>query len=578
MTQMAAIQIKHTTDDRAHLKFENIARSGDHVAPDVEYHHTNNPGMTTGDPAVSRFENPGRSKPAHAEALRAGWKALLSSVVVCVAAFSQPPTIATSLGKLAIQDAAIATVWPPFCEDYTTPPDFCETGHFLNLRLAMAAGGVIPGGIPAVMDASEGVYVLSGDGTKWMRFGVSGSEPATTVDLGFHIGASTQTFRLFWAGNAPLDLGPLLAPPTANITSVSNGASFLPGIVSGSWITIMGTNLSTTTRGWTQADFNKGALPLSLDGVRVKINNKDAPVDFISPTQINALAPPDTATGSVAVTVSTSRGTSNTMYTTLERMAPGWFAFSQHGAIYAAAVHADGTAVGPAGLFGTSAVAAPAKPNETILLFGTGFGPTKPPVDPLTLFSGAAPLATPNDLRITVGGQAATVAFAGLVVNGEYQFNVVVPNLPSGEHDVIAAIGGAHTQTLKLMVQDDLAANCTSNCLITTSVGKFMVTNAQIGDRFPPGCAPGPGCSMAETGFEVLVVSLGLQGSLAGSPLDLSNPNAYVLAEDGSKAPVFSGGLLSGPYFVAFTPKNALRKFLLFWPGNVPVDLSQFLP
>jgi len=310
--------------------------------------------------------------------------------------------------------------------------------------------------------------------------------------------------------------------------------------------------------------------------VNVKVNNKDAPIGYVSPTQINVLAPADSATGTIAVTVNSPNGTI-TAHTTLQHVAPAWFAFSQKGGVYPAAVHSNGSYIGPTDLFGGSAVAVPARPNETILLFGTGFGPANPDVDPLKLFSGAAPLATPNDLRVTVGGKNAKIEFAGLVVNGEDQINIVVPNLPDGEHDLIATIGGMHTQTLRLAVEAPPAAACTSNCKITTSVGTFAVTNAQIGDSFPIGCAPGPGCFEAEPGFEVVAVTLELRGSLKGSFLDLLNPNAYVLAEDGSKAPVSAAGLQSGNYFIACTPKDKLRDFVLYWPGNTPVDLTQFV-
>ena len=245
----------------------------------------------------------------------------------------------------------------------------------------------------------------------------------------------------------------LAQAPAINTNGVTNGGSFLPGIASGSWITIKGTNLSTTTRTWAQADFKGNTLPLSLDGVGVTVNNKDAPVYFISPTQINAMAPSDTAIGSVAVTVATSRGTSPPVSGVLQSVAPGWFAFTQQGGVYPAAVHLNGTYMGPTTLFGTAAVATPAQPSERILLFGTGFGQTNPAVDPLTIFSAAAPLATPNDLRITVGGQTAIVEFAGLVSNGEYQFNIIVPNVPDGEQNLIATIGGLQTQTLRLAVQ-----------------------------------------------------------------------------------------------------------------------------
>jgi uncharacterized protein (TIGR03437 family) len=39
------------------------------------------------------------------------------------------------------------------------------------------------------------------------------------------------------------------------------------------------------------------------------------------------------------------------------------------------------------------------------------------------------------------------VAYAGLVGSGLYQINVTVPNLPSGDAAVAAAIDGVSTQT-----------------------------------------------------------------------------------------------------------------------------------
>jgi uncharacterized protein (TIGR03437 family) len=241
--------------------------------------------------------------------------------------------------------------------------------------------------------------------------------------------------------------------PVVAANGVVNGASYLPGIASGSWITIRGTNLSATTRTWNQDDFRGNYLPLSLDGISVKVNNKDAPVYFISPTQINALAPADTATGSVAVTVTNSRGPGAPVAATLQRFAPAWFAFTQAGGVYPAAVHADGAYLAPAGLFGAAATSLPAMPDETILLFGTGFGPTDPAADPLQVVSGGIPLAAPSDLTITVGGTTAKVSFAGMTGNGMYQFNIVVPNLPDGEHNLIARIGGMQTQPLRLAVR-----------------------------------------------------------------------------------------------------------------------------
>ena len=68
-------------------------------------------------------------------------------------------------------------------------------------------------------------------------------------------------------------------------------SDFPGGIVAGSWTTIRGANLS---------------------GVQVKINNPDAPVYYISPTQINVQAPNDIS-GNVSVQVIRNGAASNTM-------------------------------------------------------------------------------------------------------------------------------------------------------------------------------------------------------------------------------------------------------------------------
>ena len=239
------------------------------------------------------------------------------------------------------------------------------------------------------------------------------------------------------------------SPPAPAIQRVVNGASFGSEIASRGWITIQGTNLASTSRIWQAGDFTGNRLPTALDGVSVKVNNQEAPVYFISPTQINALAPADTTVGPVSVTVTTAAGTSAPVNATMQRYAPAFFMFDADNRRYLAAVHADGTFVGRPGLFGSALTSRPAKPGDSILLFGTGFGPTRPEVPANEVFSGAAPLADPSQLKMQIGNADATVAFAGLVGSGLYQFNVIVPEgaaAGSGESAVVAELGGARTQ------------------------------------------------------------------------------------------------------------------------------------
>jgi uncharacterized protein (TIGR03437 family) len=226
---------------------------------------------------------------------------------------------------------------------------------------------------------------------------------------------------------------------------VINGATFLPGFTPGSWVAIKGANLAGSTRIWTGADFDGPNLPTALDNASVTINGKPAYVYYVSPTQINVLAPAEAAAGSVPVQVTYAGAKSNVFTAAESAFAPGLFMFFPQGAKYVAAVRLDGQYLGPAELY-SGLLTVPAKAGDTILLFGTGFGPTNPATDFAQTFSGAPP--TVNTVTATIGGVTANVLFAGLVVPGEYQFNLVVPSVPtSGDNLVTLTVNGFSTQT-----------------------------------------------------------------------------------------------------------------------------------
>jgi virginiamycin B lyase len=230
-----------------------------------------------------------------------------------------------------------------------------------------------------------------------------------------------------------------IAPPL--VSGIVNGASFLPDIAAGAWITIQGTNLSATTRTWSSSDFVNGNLPTNLDGVSATVNGVAAYVYYISSTQLNVLAPDDTATGQVQVQVTNFNGTSNSFAANESAVSPAFFLFTSK---YPAAVHTSGVLVGTAGLI-AGANFAPAKPGENILVFGTGFGPTNPPLQAGKLVTTAESLA--NTATVTIGGQSAKVLFAGLSASGLDQLNVTIPaGLPDGDAGLVASVGGVSTQ------------------------------------------------------------------------------------------------------------------------------------
>ena len=80
-------------------------------------------------------------------------------------------------------------------------------------------------------------------------------------------------------------------PPV--IMGIGNGASFLPALAPGAWISIVGKDLAPVTRAWRADDIVDGNLPVQLEGVSVTVNGKAVPIAFISPTQLNVQVPPD---------------------------------------------------------------------------------------------------------------------------------------------------------------------------------------------------------------------------------------------------------------------------------------------
>jgi uncharacterized protein (TIGR03437 family) len=293
-----------------------------------------------------------------------------------------------------------------------------------------------PSPLPTVAVGGQQVTVVSAvnssPGNYQVTIQLPGTTPAGNLPVILSIGgASSQSLTL-----------PVGALTGTVITGVVNGASFLPGISQGAWTTITGTNLSGTTRIWTGADFNGNNLPTQLDQVSVAIDGKPAYVYYVSPTQLNVLAPADATQGPVPVQVTYAGKASNTLNAAQTAFAPALFMFDPLGRKYVAAVRSDGQFLGPANLY--PGLTVPARAGDVILLYGTGFGPTDPTTDFGKTFAGAPPTANP--VTATIGGVPATVQFAGLVAPGEYQFNVLVPSVPSGDSLVVLKVGGVSIQ------------------------------------------------------------------------------------------------------------------------------------
>jgi uncharacterized protein (TIGR03437 family) len=391
---------------------------------------------------------------------------------VCTRCHTTNPTPNSGPGSVKLSFAGGQTYTPGQTKRVTVTvdsPNGRRWGFEASPREAKDAQNHGAGVMASVNDTTQVSDVM--DTKQWITHTSSGTRNGTTGPVSFEFdwtapSSNVGDINFYVAANAAngngnnqgdeiyttmLPLTPAASgPPAISQNGVVNAASFRPGISAGSWITIGGTNLSSTAREWTGAEIVNGVLPTALDGTSVTVNGKPASIAYISSTQINALAPDDDATGNVNVVVKTSAGESPAIVATAQRFAPALFQFNSR---YAAAVFPDKTPVGPAGMFGAGT--RPVKAGDQILLFGTGFGPTNPATAANRVATAAAPLA--NTVQITVGGVPATVQFAGVSPPspGLIQFNITMPaGVASGDQPVVATIGGVATPAgINLAVQ-----------------------------------------------------------------------------------------------------------------------------
>ncbi|MBI3209346.1 MAG: hypothetical protein HYZ37_10670 [Candidatus Solibacter usitatus] len=250
-----------------------------------------------------------------------------------------------------------------------------------------------------------------------------------------------------------LTISPAGSGPRPSIVTggVLEAFTAISGVTSHGFAAIYGSNLAGTVETWDNA-ISGGALPTVLGGVSVKINNKPAAIHFVSANQVNVLSPVDDATGDVSVVLTNANGDSNAM--TVKRLAavPAFYApFGQNNRLFVTAVALDGTLLGKVGV--DSRVRRPARPGETIQLFGSGFGATNPVVPADRIVSGSPALVRKPTIQI--GGT--TVDFGGngnLIAAGLYQFNVTIPaSLADGDHAITAmADGTASANTVFISV------------------------------------------------------------------------------------------------------------------------------
>ena len=295
-----------------------------------------------------------------------------------------------------------------------------------------------------VMLANGTIYTVAGNGSA--GFGGDGG-PALSAELNAPRSVAVGTFGDVYIADFSNNRVRQLTPSAPTLGQTTNAASNIQVVTSNAWVAIKGTNLapSGVTRTWQASDFVNGQMPTSLNGVSVTMNGLSAYVYYISPVQVNVLAPPSLPAGIVEIQVNNNGTKSAVANVELQSYSPSFFVFN--GGPYVAAVHANGNIIGPTSLY--PGASTPAQPGEAIQIYANGFGPTSTPV---VAGSSVQSGTLPTLPVITIGGIAATVQFAGLISPGLYQFNVVVPSTAAnGDNAIVATYSGFTTQAGALL-------------------------------------------------------------------------------------------------------------------------------
>jgi len=259
--------------------------------------------------------------------------------------------------------------------------------------------------------------------------------------------ANTFTFALHFT----------LQPAGPIVTGVESASQYgaFPTFGPGSWIEIYGSNLGVGPQEWASSDFNGVNAPTKLAGTTVTIGGQSAFVEYVTGGQLNVQVPAGVSSGQQPLVVTTPSGSSSPFTVNIVNAQPGLLAsptFDIGGTQYAVALFSDGvTYVLPPGAI-PGLPSRRAEPNDTITLYGIGFGPVNTFVAPGQIAQGQSMLAEP--FTVSIGGTLAAITYDGLAPTfvGLYQFDVTIPNVASSDSVPLTFTLGGTSGTQKLAI------------------------------------------------------------------------------------------------------------------------------
>jgi uncharacterized protein (TIGR03437 family) len=250
------------------------------------------------------------------------------------------------------------------------------------------------------------------------------------------------------------------------VTMVVNRTSYSAVVSPGSWVIILGYNFASSPQ-----SAPAGSLPATLGGVSVNAGGLPASLLSISPTEIDALIPSQTAIpqNTVVPLAVTAASGSVTYNIRLTRNAPAIFTSPDTG--QALVFDANFRPVDTVG------------PQDIVILYATGLGPT----------DSAGRVVDAVDVYI--GDRKAQVLFAGLApgLPGIYQLNVIAP--PPATDRIYLRSGGWQSNIVNIGIRSGMntaKVMGTIDGLNPSSAPGYPTTPLRpcLGDNDPGPCGP----------------------------------------------------------------------------------------
>ncbi|MCU1338364.1 MAG: repeat containing protein [Bryobacterales bacterium] len=364
----------------------------------------------------------------------------LALPISVLADFSDTKTLTTATGALNLDTGAVASAGGDILWNGRTITLQGNAKAF-NIGVAGTLNGLSKSTLDAFKTMATSATLPSSTlviGDVFAVFTNGGNTAAVLVTANDTTNSSITLTYTSFGGTGGSSGGP-------TITKILNNSSLIPagfpnsGIAPSTLFQILGSGLADFGDATLHDSLN--TLPLTLNGASVTVTIGNVTVHpalyYATPTQIDAVLPAATPTGTATVTVTYKGTVSNSFTNQVVTAAPGFTTYNGT----AVAQHVSGALV---------TLTASAAPGETIILWGTGLGAD--PVDSDTTYT-TTPHQTIVSYTVYIGGVPATIIYQGAsVYPGVSVFGLTVPqSVPTGCYVPIVAVTGSFVSNTAIL-------------------------------------------------------------------------------------------------------------------------------